>query len=323
MKINKGNLKRATVLVFSCDKYEDVWDPFFTLLNKYWPDCPYSIILNTESKLFDESKYEHLNVSTFQMYKPNQKIPYGKRVRDHIKRIQTEYIITIMDDFFVRSPVLTSELERVMDWMDKEVKVGCCCLHHHNDYYYKRYKWEQHSRLEGYSQRVKFSEYNYDMQSCVWRKEALYNAWKDFENPWEWECYSNVRSFDDSWQYYDKDMDTPSPINYIDFYSGKKEWSGICKGKWVESTVCDLFRENGIEVDYSKRGFYIPHKENDNEKMQLSINQMIRALCCYGSKRRLSAFFFHIKRIIMVKICKRTYPSSYCMYLRRKYYDKL
>ena len=40
--------KRATIVVFSCDSYEDVWNPFFTLMNKYWKNCKYDIILNSK-----------------------------------------------------------------------------------------------------------------------------------------------------------------------------------------------------------------------------------------------------------------------------------
>ncbi len=33
------------ILVCSCDKYADVWEPFFKLFFKFWPDCPYPIYL--------------------------------------------------------------------------------------------------------------------------------------------------------------------------------------------------------------------------------------------------------------------------------------
>ena len=42
----------VTILVNSCDKYEDAWEPFFKLFSIQWPECPYKIILNTESKNF-------------------------------------------------------------------------------------------------------------------------------------------------------------------------------------------------------------------------------------------------------------------------------
>ena len=66
-----------TVLVNSCDSYSDAWYPFFTLWKKYWPDCKYPIILNTESKSYLD---EQLLIQSFQLYSETEKISYGKRV---------------------------------------------------------------------------------------------------------------------------------------------------------------------------------------------------------------------------------------------------
>ena len=41
-----------TIIVNSCDKYSDLWYPFFELLRIQWPDLSYPIILNTESKTY-------------------------------------------------------------------------------------------------------------------------------------------------------------------------------------------------------------------------------------------------------------------------------
>ena len=45
----------CSVLVNSCDKYEDAWMPFFKLAVKYWPNCQYRYYLNTERKAFKVS----------------------------------------------------------------------------------------------------------------------------------------------------------------------------------------------------------------------------------------------------------------------------
>ena len=35
----------CTVLVTSCDAYRDVEAPFLKLFRKYWPDCPFDLML--------------------------------------------------------------------------------------------------------------------------------------------------------------------------------------------------------------------------------------------------------------------------------------
>ena len=44
--------ENVTILVNSCDNYDDLWLPFFTLLKKYWVPLNVRVILNTETKKF-------------------------------------------------------------------------------------------------------------------------------------------------------------------------------------------------------------------------------------------------------------------------------
>jgi hypothetical protein len=42
----------CTVVIGSTDRYEDCWAPFFQLWSRYWPDCPFEIVLVTDTKSF-------------------------------------------------------------------------------------------------------------------------------------------------------------------------------------------------------------------------------------------------------------------------------
>lgn len=310
---------RATVLVFSCDKYEDVWYPFFTLMDKYWSDCRYRILLNTESKSCNVP-LKNIQVDTLNLYTSSESnIPYGRRCKDHLKNIDSEYVITLMDDFFIRSKVDTDCLERIMDWMDEDPQIASFCLLHHDDRHSCKYLRKE-KKYENFSLRPRYCNHNYDMQACVWRKSVLYNSWKDFMSPWEWEGPANYRSFDDGFRYYDLDDDAPFPIDYIDYK--KNEWSGVRKGKWVKETVLELFEKEDIEVDYSIRGWY-----NVNEDRTLnngfSILNFLREIRCYGWRRFLPALTWKITRKIRLCVFKtKNLPENYCEYLRRKYYEK-
>ncbi len=312
------NKKRATVLVFSCDSYEDAWYPFFALLDKYWADCPYDILLNTETK---ECKVplKNITVKTLGLYKDcNKKVPYGKRCIDHLNAIDTDYVITLMDDFFVRSKVDTAALEQVMDWMDADKRIASFCLLHHDDRHSCKYSREEEG-YKNYSLRPRYCNHNYDMQSCVWRRDAFIKSWRPYESPWEWEGPSNIRSFDDGYLYYDLDDDADFPIDYIDYK--KHEWSGIRKGKWVKKTVSELFKNNDIEVDYSVRGFF--DEEKDATPVKHTLKNELRELRSYGYKRFVPATWFKVKRLLATRVLKKDYPVSYCEYLRHKYYDKV
>lgn len=314
---NVNDMKKATILVNSCDSYEDAWYPFFTLLDKYWPDCPYDIVLNTESKDF-EGNLKNLNISSFNLYNQGQTVPYGRRIREHLKRIKTDYVITLMDDFFVRSPVNTSLIRQVIEWMDSDPQIASFCLISHDDRHSCRYGWKE-MKYDGFNLRPRFTDHNYDMQASIWRTDILYRSWKDYMSPWEWESVGNYRSFDDGFKYYDLDKDMAFPINYLDYQ--KEEWSGIRKGKWVAETVCDLFKENGIVIDYSIRGFFNASDTNISKKKNfLTYMHEIR---CYGIKRFLPASLYRMRKKVFKCLFKKELPLDYCDYLRHKYYDKV
>ena len=309
---------RATVLVFSCDQYEDAWYPFFTLMDKFWVDCPYRILLNTESKACSVL-LNHIKVDTLQLYMEGENIPYGKRCLDHLKHINTEYVITLMDDFFIRSDVDTATLERIMDWMDKDETIASFCLLHHDDRHSCRYLREERG-YENFSLRPRYCNHNYDMQACIWRKKAYQKTWRSFMNPWEWEGPANYRSFDDGYKYFDLDDDAHFPIDYIDYK--KHEWSGIRKGKWVKETVCELFDKNGISIDYSKRGFY--DEQSDPTSGGQSFWGLLREIRCYGWRRVIPASFYKLTRYIRAHYFgEKGLPENYCEALRHKYYDKV
>lgn len=45
----------GTLMICSSDAYSDLWDPFFLLLERYWPQAKnYPVILNTESKVYEK-----------------------------------------------------------------------------------------------------------------------------------------------------------------------------------------------------------------------------------------------------------------------------
>ena len=53
MTIN--NKENITIIVNTCDRFEDCWNPFFILLEKFWTNCQHPIILTTFDKKYDYS----------------------------------------------------------------------------------------------------------------------------------------------------------------------------------------------------------------------------------------------------------------------------
>ena len=64
MKIDQGTAVALTIVVNTCDAYSDVLDIFFHALHDHWPDCPYPVVINTESNLYSYSARVHNHVSS-------------------------------------------------------------------------------------------------------------------------------------------------------------------------------------------------------------------------------------------------------------------
>ena len=70
---------RVTLLVNSCDAYADLWQPFFTLLKRYFVPLPAEILLNTETKDF---AFDGLNLRCVHSTAPTYGAAGGHRPLD-------------------------------------------------------------------------------------------------------------------------------------------------------------------------------------------------------------------------------------------------
>ena len=232
-----------TVLVCSCDKYEDTWQTFAKLLKKYWPDFDYRLILNTESKNFE---YDGLSFETFNLYESGQNVDYGERIRAHLKRITTPYTLLLLDDFFIREPVDTKKIKEIIGYMDNDPAIATFNFDFIADPHNKE------APYPGFILRPEVCQYKLNMQAGIWRTDVLYDLWRDSDSPWVWELYGTCRSFNNKYKYYCLSDLSFSPIKY----GKEKVLFGVFKGKWIKDDVCPLFEKEGIEIDLEKRGFY-------------------------------------------------------------------
>ncbi len=227
----------CTVVVCSCDAYADVWDPFFTLLKKYWPDNPFPIVLNTETKSYS---YDGLDIQTFKLYEKEEKVAWSKRLMDHLRKIETKYVLILMEDFFLKDPVDTNLILQTMVWMNRDPEISCF------DFY-----MTTHSKVKceypGFMRRPRISQYKFNTEACIWNREHLLSYLREEEDPWVFEFVGNIRSFWTSRKFYVTADGVRPNFNY--------NTAAVSRGKWNLDAVDQVFKDNGIIIDYSKRGY--------------------------------------------------------------------
>lgn len=245
---------KITVLVNSCDAYCDLWFPFFTLFKKYAGALNnVDILLNTESK---EYYMDGLNIRC--VHPDDKSAPYGSRMINALHQIKTPFVLSLLDDFFLRKPANIEEVIQIIQWMDDDESIA-----YFNCDATPVYTKIQDDRYQEYRRIPIANEYTLNMQAAIWRTDILTDLWSPYVSPWEWEVIYNLKAArSDKYKFYCKEEQNTGYINYGFELSGGI-W-GVYRGKWVRTDVEPFFLSEGINLDFSKRGFYTPDENKES-----------------------------------------------------------
>lgn len=232
--------EKCTVLVCSCDAYSDLWDPFFYLFHTYWPQCQFKVLLSTESKDYQNGEID------IEVVHPKDKkdVPWGKRIKLAVKKINTPYIILLLDDFFLTNFVDTQKIETCIKWLDENEDIA------NFSFVPSLWKDSPDRDFPGFELRPNGGRYKVNCQAGLWRTEMLYELIKPYEDPWEFEWRASCRSDLKPWRFYAAAKPKPWVFDY-DFSSGG---GGVHRGKWTTG-VKTLFDKHNIKMDFSLRGW--------------------------------------------------------------------
>lgn len=243
------NNKRCAFLMSSCDVYEDLWNPFYECLDKFWPDCPYPIYLNTEHKQFKSHKELHFQVTTINQCKLGN-MTWSARFMDALNQIDSEYIFLVLDDYFACAPVESKYFEEVIDLMDKDKSIASF------QFYGKRMRNAGLVKTVGGA--LDYiplwpNGWKTHFVPTIWRKTVLLKWLRRWESIWAFEGYGSARARRWPKRYSEKVFVVRQPDIYD--YLWIKDCSVVINSCWLdEPEVYDFFTSNGIEVDYSHRG---------------------------------------------------------------------
>lgn len=238
--------KSCDIVLLTCDKYEDAWEPFFVLRNKYWKNLKYNTYLITETKKCSFCKAININ----------EKI-WSKRIREGLSKLKSKYVIILLEDFFIRDFVDSKRIEYCINNFPENA--ACFNFEISNDPY------DIDSEFKGFKIKTKKSTYKCSCQAALWDREKLINLLSYDCDPWTWEITEPIIDYD----FY------INSSNYVINYGYKDGvWFGIKSGRWIKKDVVPLFKKEGINVDFSKLGFY---KEKKLKKIVKKVfNKMVR-----------------------------------------------
>ena len=176
--------KDVTILFCSCDAYSDLWENFFVLLKKYWPEYDGEIILNTETRKF---QYDGFHISS--PLNCSSEVSWSDRLSLSLKRVKTPYVLIFLDDFYLKSPVRHQEFMKTLNYMKSHQGVASIT-----------YLKEPGGRkgipeLDGFVQREQCALYKMTAHITLYKTEYLQSVLKHNESAWEFEVNGTTRSW--------------------------------------------------------------------------------------------------------------------------------
>ena len=102
---------QCTVIVSSWDGFADCWPFFVHGLKKYWPDCPWRVLLMTTGSLPQFEGIETVNLREDRGWASNL-----KRTLEHVS---TPYVLYLQEDYWIEKQVDTAALANVLAEMRK------------------------------------------------------------------------------------------------------------------------------------------------------------------------------------------------------------
>lgn len=258
-------MNNLTIIVNTCDKYEDAWDPFFRLMEINWPESEnYKIILNTENK---DYKCDFRNVITVR----SGNLAWSKRLKGILENTDTDFVLFFLEDFFLRSPVNQEMFEEAYNLISQNDDIGYIGLKYSPERVFKDKNFVPTERF--FSRDLLATNCRISAMSVLWRRSWLLELLDEKENPWEFENNASVRSK----QYHYKVL-VINNINGVcppvfDFEDKIKYGYGITQGQWLPRNK-DLFEKYGIEVNFENLGINYqlyeeanhPTKKNKKQK---------------------------------------------------------
>ncbi len=238
MKIDTSPNHNLTIVVNTCDAYQDVLEIFFHALHNYWPDCPYPVVINTESNTHDYPARVH-NHRT-----PSGMDDWGDRLRSTLSSINTEFVLMLYDDFILNAPVSNQRVHAGLQLLQLQKQASVA------------YLINTDRPLEAIEADQVFipikdkSDYRLNSAPAIWRKEDLMGYTAAGDTPWAWEVFGTYRTWNDGHIFYSlgSSQDDIYPYNYA-------KGGAIYRGKWVREVVEQVAHKYPLNIDWSLRGF--------------------------------------------------------------------
>jgi hypothetical protein len=217
------------LLVVSCDSYRDLWPPFFTLLFRYWPDCPFPVHLGSNEQTYPDPRVHPSKVG------PDR--DWSSNLLAMLRALPQEGLLLMQEDFLIDKPVQTSIVRELVQEAHRR-KAACLRLMPIPG---PDSACADHPRL-GILRRG--ADYRVSLQAAWWNRTALMSLLTPGESPWQFERLGSRRSDKMDGEFLSLRQKIGFPLDYYT--------TAVYRGRWEPDAV-RLCRREGIPVDLKIR----------------------------------------------------------------------
>lgn len=232
-KIKSGlSVEQCALLVMSCDAYDDLWQPFFTLFDKHWPDCPFPVFLGAEERSWVSPK-----VVTLKSVAGGRN--WTGRLIDYLQQLSQSHVIVILDDFFLRKQVPTQKVLHCLEFAHTHDAIQVRLIPRPGPTIHIEREPLVGECLPGLPYRL-------STQVAIWNRTRLAELLHPGESIWEFEHNGNQRALAFTHGFY-------AVRHAVLPYEGFFAHHVVEKGKWLSHEKWIFSRQN-IGCDFSRRG---------------------------------------------------------------------
>lgn len=180
--VEKGKHYKMIIFLIVYGPYKDIFDIFIEQFKKYWHDCPYPLIIGNEYYPIDE---EDIKTIYFE-----DNVGGSQRLNKILEDYDADYFLGFEADRVIMDTVNTSEIEKILDFMeDNNIQYYRC----HSSANRKRIS----DRYPGYDHyyHIRANEpYGVPGSSAIWSRQLRKELCDKNINGYAWEAYQNERA---------------------------------------------------------------------------------------------------------------------------------
>lgn len=166
---------KMTCLIFSCDKFSDLWNGNIKLFNENWTERDFETYIVTD-------KETDKKIPDIKILAVGADVEWSDRLAYALKQINTDYVFVTLDDYFLIKPVESDTIEKLVDFMSGE-KIDYMRL-------FPDPIRATREKIDGYKglYRIENScEYSVNLYQGIWKKDFLKYCVRVPKNAWHFE----------------------------------------------------------------------------------------------------------------------------------------